>query len=277
MSRLAMASLSRALFSLAESGSAAESAGTGTVQGSVTAGSATDESALEVRALKALFLSRRAPKVSPRLQKPISSAGSLTPANIPSSPAFWAARLAFSFDLLDRRNDFLSGRDHEPRSLARVMDDLDEAGARAKLKDAATGDLLLDKETAVDPPRFDFPEPVMSFAITPKAKGDEEKVVTALRRLQEEDPALDVHRRQLGIRLRPRQCRRTRGQPLLEQEVERRHSDRQGDSDRSDDGDEKTRPNAEPKAHRSEYPIPCTVTISASASSSSSLRRSRAM
>ena len=34
----------------------------------------------------------------------------------------------------------------------------------------------------------------MSFAIEPKHKGDEEKVVPALRRLQEEDPALDVHR-----------------------------------------------------------------------------------
>ena len=34
----------------------------------------------------------------------------------------------------------------------------------------------------------------MSFAITPKAKGDEEKVATALRRLAEEDPTLDIHR-----------------------------------------------------------------------------------
>ena len=34
----------------------------------------------------------------------------------------------------------------------------------------------------------------MAFAIEPKAKGDEEKVFTALRRLQEEDPTIDVHR-----------------------------------------------------------------------------------
>jgi elongation factor G len=69
-----------------------------------------------------------------------------------------------------------------------------DLGAVAKLKDAATGDLLLDKETAVEPPRFDFPEPVMSFAITPKTKGEEEKLGQALRRLTEEDPTL-VRRR----------------------------------------------------------------------------------
>ena len=36
----------------------------------------------------------------------------------------------------------------------------------------------------------------MAFAMEPKAKGDEEKVFTALRRLQEEDPTIDVHRDQ---------------------------------------------------------------------------------
>ena len=38
------------------------------------------------------------------------------------------------------------------------------------------------------------PAPVMAFAIEPKAKGDEEKVGQALRRLQEEDPTIDFHR-----------------------------------------------------------------------------------
>src|SRR5439155_11797155 len=67
-------------------------------------------------------------------------------------------------------------------------------GAVAKLKEAATGDLFLDKEVAVEPSRFDFPEPVMSFAVTPKAKGEEEKMGQALRRLTEEDPTLTLHR-----------------------------------------------------------------------------------
>ena len=46
----------------------------------------------------------------------------------------------------------------------------------AKLKDVVTGDVLVDHEVPVEPPHIDFPEPVMSFAITPKAKGDEEKM-----------------------------------------------------------------------------------------------------
>jgi elongation factor G len=69
-----------------------------------------------------------------------------------------------------------------------------DIGAIAKLKDTFTGDLLLDAEREVEPPTLPFPEPVMSFAVTPKAKGDEEKAVSALRRLQEEDPTLTLRR-----------------------------------------------------------------------------------
>ena len=42
--------------------------------------------------------------------------------------------------------------------------------------------------------RWPFPAPVVSFAIEPQHKGDEDKVHPSLRRLQEEDPSLDVHR-----------------------------------------------------------------------------------
>jgi len=71
-----------------------------------------------------------------------------------------------------------------------------DLGAVAKLKDVVTGDVLVDHEVPVEPPHIDFPEPVMSFAITPKAKGDEEKMATGLRRLSEEDPTLSLRRDQ---------------------------------------------------------------------------------
>jgi elongation factor G len=69
-----------------------------------------------------------------------------------------------------------------------------DIGAVAKLKDVLTGDLLLDSERALELPTIEFPEPVMSFAVSPKAKGDEEKMAAALRRLHEEDPTLVLRR-----------------------------------------------------------------------------------
>src|SRR5919198_1130002 len=86
----------------------------------------------------------------------------------------------------------LQGKEHEQ---AREFGPGD-IGAVAKLKETTTGDLLLDAEREIEPPQLDFPEPVMSFAITPKAKGDEEKVGTSLRRLAEEDPTLVLRRDQ---------------------------------------------------------------------------------
>src|SRR3954447_4365052 len=84
----------------------------------------------------------------------------------------------------------MQGKEHEPAEGVGVGD----LGAVAKLKDVVTGDVLVDHEVPVEPPHIDFPEPVMSFAITPKAKGDEEKMGTGLRRLSEEDPTLHMHR-----------------------------------------------------------------------------------
>jgi elongation factor G len=71
-----------------------------------------------------------------------------------------------------------------------------DIGAVAKLKDVQTGDLLADKDVSVALPELAFPEPVMSFAVTPKAKGDEDKVAAAIRRLAEEDPTLHLRRDQ---------------------------------------------------------------------------------
>ncbi len=84
----------------------------------------------------------------------------------------------------------LQGKEHSPSPEFATGD----IGAVAKLKETATGDLLLDHEEPVEIPTISFPEPVMSFAVTPKAKGDEEKVATSLRRLSEEDPTLHLRR-----------------------------------------------------------------------------------
>jgi elongation factor G len=86
----------------------------------------------------------------------------------------------------------LQGKEHKP-ALDFAEGDI---GAVAKLKEAQTGDLMADKEVAIEAPDFGFPDPVMSFAITPKAKGDEEKVASAIRRLAEEDPTLRLRRDQ---------------------------------------------------------------------------------
>jgi elongation factor G len=69
-----------------------------------------------------------------------------------------------------------------------------DIGAVSKLKDVQTGDVLVDAAHDLEAPPLNLPEPVMSFAVTPKSKGDEEKVATALRRLGEEDPTLQLRR-----------------------------------------------------------------------------------
>lgn len=69
-----------------------------------------------------------------------------------------------------------------------------DLGAVAKLKETLTGDTLCDKSAAIVYPAVVFPEPATTFAIEPKTRGDEDKISTALQRLQEEDPVLRVSR-----------------------------------------------------------------------------------
>jgi len=69
-----------------------------------------------------------------------------------------------------------------------------DIAAVAKLSDTATGDTLAPKGAPITVPALELPDPVFSIAISPKSKGDEDKLMTALRRLQEEDPTLHVRR-----------------------------------------------------------------------------------
>jgi elongation factor G len=69
-----------------------------------------------------------------------------------------------------------------------------DLGAIAKLKDTLTSDLLADKSIGFKVQPIKFPEAVISYAIEPKSRADEDKISTSLHRLQEEDPTLSYQR-----------------------------------------------------------------------------------
>ncbi len=69
-----------------------------------------------------------------------------------------------------------------------------DIGAVAKLKDSQTNDMIADRPVPFALAAIKFPEPVISYAIEPKSRGDEEKISTALHRLQEEDPTISYTR-----------------------------------------------------------------------------------
>jgi elongation factor G len=69
-----------------------------------------------------------------------------------------------------------------------------DMGAVAKLKDTKTNDTLADKPAGITFEKVTFPEPVLSYAIEPKSRGDEDKIGTAMHRLEEEDPTIKYHR-----------------------------------------------------------------------------------
>ncbi|RJQ49719.1 MAG: elongation factor G [Nitrospiraceae bacterium] len=69
-----------------------------------------------------------------------------------------------------------------------------EIAAVAKLKDTQTGDTITDTGHHMVFEPVQFSDPMISYAIEPKSRGDEEKVSTALHRLLEEDPTLKFHR-----------------------------------------------------------------------------------
>jgi elongation factor G len=77
-----------------------------------------------------------------------------------------------------------------------------DMGAVAKLKDTRSGDWLAARWPIsggteigqLQMPRPKLPAPVMAFAIEASSRGEEDKVFSSLRRLQEEDPTIDLHR-----------------------------------------------------------------------------------
>ncbi len=69
-----------------------------------------------------------------------------------------------------------------------------DLGAVAKLKETRSGDWLAARDEPIELPALALPAPVMAFAMEASSRGEEDKVFTALRRLQEEDPTIDLHR-----------------------------------------------------------------------------------
>ncbi|HEV2339593.1 MAG TPA: elongation factor G [Patescibacteria group bacterium] len=67
-----------------------------------------------------------------------------------------------------------------------------EIVALVGLKDTITGDTLCDEESPIVLEKITFPEPVISLAIEPQTKADQEKLGLALKRLTEEDPTFTV-------------------------------------------------------------------------------------
>ena len=67
-----------------------------------------------------------------------------------------------------------------------------EIAATVGLKNTSTGDTLCDPQNPIVLERIVFPEPVISVAIEPKSKADQEKMGIALRRLSEEDPTFRI-------------------------------------------------------------------------------------
>ncbi|HEY7099327.1 MAG TPA: elongation factor G [Terriglobales bacterium] len=69
-----------------------------------------------------------------------------------------------------------------------------DIGAVAKLKDTVTGDTLGDKSAPIQYPRVKLPEPVITFAIEPKSRADEDKLGVGIHKMMEEDAMLRFFR-----------------------------------------------------------------------------------
>ncbi|MGE5225562.1 MAG: elongation factor G [Planctomycetaceae bacterium] len=84
----------------------------------------------------------------------------------------------------------LRGKEHD--NVAEVV--AGDIGAVAKLTASHTGDTWSTKDAPVTLAPVELPEPLLAYAISPKTKGDEDKLATGLARLREEDPSFRVSR-----------------------------------------------------------------------------------
>ena len=85
---------------------------------------------------------------------------------------------------------FMNGKD--PISTPQV--EAGDIGAITKLSATQTGDTLCDRDAQIQLAGVEFPNSVISYAIRPTREGDDEKLMTSLTRMSEEDPAFRIER-----------------------------------------------------------------------------------
>src|SRR5699024_7488443 len=68
-----------------------------------------------------------------------------------------------------------------------------DIAAAVGLKETGTGDTLCGEKNDIILESMDFPEPVIHLSVEPKSKADQDKMTTALVKLQEEDPTFHAH------------------------------------------------------------------------------------
>jgi elongation factor G len=95
-------------------------------------------------------------------------------------------------DVPERLGNLMAMQGKTPANLQELR--AGDLGAVAKLKETLTNDVLGDKSDATAFPPIHFPEPVLSYAIEPKSRGDEDKISTSMHRLEEEDPSIRYSR-----------------------------------------------------------------------------------
>jgi len=88
------------------------------------------------------------------------------------------------------KTTFMNGKD----TLSTVQVQAGDIGALTKLAATRTGDTLCDRDTPIQLPGIEFPPSVISYAIRPTREGEDEKMISALTRMSEEDPVFRLER-----------------------------------------------------------------------------------
>ena len=88
------------------------------------------------------------------------------------------------------KTTFMNGKN----SISTPQVEAGDIGALTKLAATQTGNTLCDRDASIQLAGIDFPNSVLSYAIRPTREGDDEKLMTALTRMSEEDPVFRIER-----------------------------------------------------------------------------------